>query len=156
MKYFYTLTVLVLFLFTSCATDDDGEIQCRDSPVTSGSLFIELVNVDGVNLLANDTYIADDITISYEENTISNVVFTDVPGFENLIVLNIFGQEGDNIFRIHLSDTEEDVLKLNLQVTTSDGPCPTRITTLNTVTYNDVLQVPVEFFDDYKITVVKE
>lgn len=156
MKCFYVLAVMVLFSFTACSTDDDGEVQCRETPVQNRFVFIELVNADGINLLENNTYIADDITIDYGESTIVNVVNNDVPGFENLIALMIFGEDGDTIFRIKLSETVEDILKLNLTLTTSEGECPSLITTLNAITYNDVLQVPEDFFEDLKITVVKE
>lgn len=78
------------------------------------------------------------------------------PDLDNLIAVSVFGDDGDNIFRIQLSDIEEDILVLNLSVTLSDGPCATRITTLNSITYNDVLQVPEDFFENCKITIVKD
>jgi hypothetical protein len=156
MKYVYGLLVMVLFSVTSCNTDDDGEVPCRDSVVPSQRIFIALVDADGTDLVANETYSADDITITYRENTFTNVVVNDIPNGESFIVLSVFGEDGDNIYRIQLSDTEEDILKLNLSITTSEGPCPSSITALNSITYNDELQVSEDFFGDRKITVVKD
>jgi|TARA_R110002051_G_scaffold3395_1_gene18367 hypothetical protein len=156
MKYVYSLLVMVLFLVTSCSTDDGGEVQCREIPVPNKIIFIELVNADGINLIENETYIADDILIFIGDSTTTSVFFNDNPDLDNLIAVSVSGEDGDNIFRIQLSDIEEDILKLNLSVTRSEGPCPTRITTLNSITYNDVLQVPEDFFENCKITIVKD
>jgi len=87
MKKIYTFILLSFMLF-SCHSDDD--VNCTSEPAFSPAVFIELVNATGENLIDNGTYIADNITIDFNESTFVNVVFTDSPEVANFIGLNIF------------------------------------------------------------------
>jgi hypothetical protein len=116
------------------------------------------VNAQGENLIANQTYIADDITIDDVTNgyTSSGVVFTSVSGIENFIALGIYGQDGNNTFEINLSETEIDTLVLNLTRSETGGPCSQFIFTLNSTVYNDESISIQDFGGDFLITVIKE
>ncbi len=152
MKSIYTCLLLCAFLF-SCNSDDT---QCLTILPVSSNLFIELVNTEGENLIENGTFQADAITIDFNENTFTNVVFTNVAGLESFIGINIFGEDGDNTFTINLSDTETDVLVLNITREETGGPCSQSIFTLNSVTYNGESKELQDFGGDFLITVVKE
>ena len=153
MKSIYTCLLLSFFLF-SCNSDDD--VNCTSEPAFSPSVFIELVNAEGENLIDNGTYVAEDITIDFNDSTFTNVVFTDVPGIANLIGLNVFGEDGDNILNINLSDTETDILVLNINREETGGPCSQSFFTLNSATYNGESRELQDFGGDFLITVVKE
>ncbi len=153
MKKIYTVILLSFILF-SCQSDDD--VNCTSEPAFSPAVFIELVNAAGDNLIENGTYIADDITIGFNESTFVNGVFTDSPEVANFIGLNIFGEDGDNTFEINLSDTETDILVLNINREETGGPCSQSFFTLNSVTYNGESKELQDFRDDFLITVVKE
>jgi hypothetical protein len=155
MKSIYTCLLLCFLLF-SCNSDDNDEIQCITIEPISSTLFIELVNAQGENLIENGTYVTEDITIDFNESTFANVVFTDVPGLENFIGINIFGEDGDNTFEINLSGTEVDTLVLNLTREETGGPCSQTVFELNTVTYNGESEELQDFGGDFLITVVKE
>lgn len=115
-----------------------------------------MVNVAGENLIDNGTYIADNITIDFNESTFVNVFFTDSPEIANLIGLNVFGQDGDNTFEINLSDTETDILVLNTNREETGGPCSQSFFTLNSVSYNGESKELQDFGGNFLITVVKE
>lgn len=153
MKYICTCILLSFILF-SCQSDDD--INCTSEPAFSPAVFIELVNVQSENLIENGIYIADDITIGFNESTFTNVVFTDSPQIANFIGLNVFGEDGDNTLEINLSDTETDILVLNINREQTGGPCSQSFFTLNSVTYNSESKELQDFGGDFLITVVKE
>ncbi|MEP0263046.1 hypothetical protein [Dokdonia sp.] len=157
MKHLYTLALFSVLLFSCNSDDNDPEIACLTEPIFS-NLFIDVVNAQGENLIANQTYIADNITIDDVTNgyTSSGVVFMGVPGIENLIALGIYGQDGDNTFEINLSDIETDTLVLNLTRSETGGPCSQFVFTLNSAVYNDEPKDIQDFGGDFLITVVKE
>ena len=144
----------MIILSLSCEDSQDSGIDCALYDPFLSNLIIELVNDQGDNLIANNTYLADEITVSDNGYTSTNVVFNNVPGLENVITLNLFGTSGDNTFMIHLSDTVSDTLVLNLSVDMS--VCNIPLYTLNQATYNGEIQmVSQNDSGNYRITVVK-
>jgi len=144
---------LILGVF-SCKNDD--EIDCSYyTSIASKSIFIKLIDSNGNNLIENETYAANTINIVFGDYTFTDVVFEDVLGIENLIALNIFGNQGDNQFRINLSENETDLLILNIDKQETVNPCVGHIFTLNSATYNGVIQTLENFDGDYLITVIK-
>ncbi|GAA4280416.1 hypothetical protein [Gaetbulibacter aestuarii] len=151
MKYW--LPALCLLLLCSCDKPKDPEVDCSLYDPFFSNLLIELVDDQGENLIENNTYPADEITINYKGNISTNVVFNDVPGLENLISMNLFGDAGENTFILNLSDTVSDTLVLNLSI---DIPvCNIPLYTLNTATYNGEVQSIITENGTYRITVVK-
>lgn len=156
MKFIYTFILFSFFLF-SCQSDDDSpEIACTTVTSVFSNLFIELVNPEGQNLIENGTYIPANITIDSNGNTFTNVVFTNVEGLENFVAVGVSGNDGDNTFEIHLSDTETDILVLNVTAEEIGGLCPQTVFALNTVMYNDASKETQDYGGDLLITVVKE
>ncbi|MFH4966634.1 hypothetical protein V8G61_00400 [Gaetbulibacter sp. M240] len=145
----------LIFIFSiSCDDPKDEEIDCSLYDPFLSNLIIELVNDQGENLIANNTYLADEITVSFNGYISTNVVFNNVPGLENVITINLFGTSGDNTFMIHLSDTVSDTLVLNLSVDMS--VCNIPLYTLNQATYNGEIQmVSQNDSGNYRITVAK-
>ncbi len=139
----------------SC-NSDDSETICNPTLVIESILFIELVNTEGENLIENGIYNPDDITIGFNGNIFTGVVFTGVQGVENVIVLNVFGEEGDNTFDINLSDTETDTLILNISKEEISDPCIQLVITVNEVIYNGESKELQDFEGGFLITVVKE
>jgi len=117
------------------------------------NLFIKLIDAEGNNLIKNETYIADDITVLFNESTYTNVVYNDVQGIENLIILNLIGIDGDNTVKINLSNDITDTLILNL--TAESEVCGWTFFTLNSATYNDEIKTIEDFNGNYLISVVK-
>ncbi len=147
---------LILFCiccFISCKNDDKQEIDCALFDPFIPSLFIKLIDSDGNNLIENNTYKADEIKVLFNDYTYSNVVFNDVQGIENLIVLNLIGVDGENTLKIQLSNEVTDTLILNL--TAESHICDWTFFKLNSAIYNGVLQELEDFNGNYLITVVK-
>ena len=108
MKFFlFFFSFISLF---SCKNDDEPEIDCALYDPFISRLFIKLVDGEGQNLIENNTYIADDITVLFNGYTYTNVVFNDVQGIENLITLSVIGIDGDNTLKIKLSEEVTDTL----------------------------------------------
>lgn len=143
---------VLLLLINSCKNEDDGIDCALFDPITK-SLYINLVDSDDNNLIENETYNADDITILYNNNTFTNVFFNNIPGLENLIALNISGTQGDNTYEIQLS--ENLTYSLILDLTLESTVCDISFFTLNSVIYNDIIQTIEDFNGDYLITIVK-
>jgi hypothetical protein len=151
MKFF-----LLLFCYISlfsCKNDDEPEIDCALYDPFIRSLFIKLIDSEGQNLIENNTYMADDITVLFNGYTYTNVVFNDVQGIENLITLSVIGIDGDNTLKIKLSEEITDTLILNL--TADSQVCGWTFFTLNSATYNGVLQQLEDFNGNHLITVLK-
>ena len=143
--------LLCLVLLYSCSSDDD--LVCS---INSNNIFVKLVDNEGNNLIENETYLADEIVVRFNAAyEFTNVVFNEVEGLENLIAINIFGEQGNNTFEIQLSDSETDTLILNLNKEIIDGPCGNVYYILNSVTYNGNDEIPEDFDGDYLITVTK-
>ncbi|WP_299674236.1 hypothetical protein [uncultured Dokdonia sp.] len=151
----FSLFIIVSILLFSC-NSDDSETICNPTLVIESILFIELVNTEGENLIENGIYNPDDITIGFNGNIFTGVVFTGVQGVENVIVLNVFGEEGDNTFDINLSDTETDTLILNISKEEISDPCIQLVITVNEVIYNGESKELQDFEGGFLITVVKE
>jgi hypothetical protein len=156
MKSIYIYLLLCLLLFSCNSDESESEIICDFPGAITSNLFIELVNAQGENLIENGTYIPTDITIDFNGNTLTNVVFTKVEGLENFAYVGIFGEDGDNAFEINLSDTETDALVLNLTREEISGPCAQFVFRLNSAGYNDELKEIQSYGGDFLITVVKE
>lgn len=153
MKKLYLL-LLCISLFISC-TKEEVTIQCANIDPITQTLFIELVDDQGNNLIENGTFIAEDIIIRIGDFDFTNVVFNEIPGAESLIVLELFGEQGDNTLEIVLSDTVTDTLVLNLDKEVTGGVCSQIIYTLNRATYNGMQLSLKDFNGGYLITVVK-
>ena len=149
MKYL-SIIICVLCL-TSCKNKE--EIDCALFDPAISNLFIKLIDAEGNNLIENETYIADDITVLFNESTYTNVIYNDVQGIENLIVLNLIGINGDNTIKINLSNDITDTLILNL--TTESEVCGWTFFTLYSATYNDEIKTIEDFNGNYLITVLK-
>ncbi|WP_341215299.1 hypothetical protein [uncultured Wocania sp.] len=148
------ITLLFCVLcFTACKTDDDNGIDCDLFDPANRNLFIELVDGNGNNLIENNTFVADDIKVLFNGNTITNVVFNDVEGIENLIALSLIGEAGNNTFEIQLSSEITDTLILNLKA--ESQICGWTFFSLNSATYNDVLQTIEDFNGNYIISVIR-
>lgn len=152
MKKIALILFLLLFVL-SCKNDDDNEVDCSVLDIAPPNIYIELVDGDGNNLIENKTYIADNITITFNDFVIENVVFKNVPSIKNFIALSVFGNEGDNTFDVHLSDSETDKLTLNLS--RAQVICGVTLHTINEARYNGKTQTLKDFNGNYLITIVK-
>lgn len=149
---FFSILFCFLCLF-SCKNDDKEDIDCALFDPAISNLFIKLVDSNGNNLIENEIYKADDITILLNNYTATNVVFKNIPELNNLIALNIHGENGNNTFKIKLSENETDTLVLNL--TLESTICGFSFFKLNSATYNDKAQTIEDFNGNYLITVIK-
>lgn len=137
------------FLLISC-----NKVDCTTDDPIFRSLFIKLLDADGNNLIENDTFNSETITIRFSEAIYTGVVFTDVQGIENLIIINLLGQEGSNIYEIQLSESRTDILELAMLEIGKDEPCPASYFIPDGASYNRVDQTIEVFGDDFMITVI--
>ena len=87
------LVFLSFCLLLSCSNNTKEDIDCALFDPAIPTFFINLIDKDGNNLIANETYTADDIIV---ENlgygyTLTNVVFNDVDGIDHLIGITLLG-----------------------------------------------------------------
>jgi len=147
------LLFIILCIMASCSKDEKETIDCALFDPAISNLFIKLVDAEGNNLIENETYIADDITVLFNDYLYTNVVFNDVEGIENLITLNVIGKDGDNTIKIQLSSEETDTLILNL--TAESEICGWTFFSINSAIYNDIILTIEDFNGNYLITAVK-
>lgn len=147
------LLFIILCIIASCSKDEKETIDCALFDPAISNLFIKLVDAEGNNLIENETYIADDITVLFNDYLYTNVVFNDVEGIENLITLNVIGNDGDNTIKIQLSSEETDTLILNL--TAESEICGWTFFSINSAIYNDIILTIEDFNGNYLITAVK-
>ncbi len=152
------LLLTSIFLFLACVGNDDND-PCEGviaDPIVQ-SIFIELVDAEGNNLIENGTYPPTGITAEFNGTTITGVVFTEIEGLENLISLNVIGPGGETAWLINLNDQETDTLILDL--TLNLGQCGFNTYAFNSATYNgEVQQLVVDsaVAGDARIRVVRE
>jgi len=147
MKY----SILLVFVLISSCTKS---IEC-DDPVVQ-SLFINVIDADGNNLIDKGEIMVDDIIVRYKEQEIVNAVFSDVESIKNLISINLNGPEGSLIYEIQFSESSSDTLVLELTELVEDDSCNNSIWALNSVSYNGVNRPIEDFNGDFLITVTLE
>lgn len=129
---------------TDCITDD---------PIFR-SLFVKLVDSDGNNLIENGTFNSEAIIYQFSDATYTGVVFNDVQGLENLIIINLRGPELSHSYEIQLSESQIDILELSLLEIDKDDPCGFSYFIPEDASYNGIDQMIEDFGDDFLITVV--
>ncbi|MFD2586587.1 hypothetical protein ACFSQJ_06575 [Croceitalea marina] len=163
---------LIAFLVSiSCNLSDDG-VPCAlpdgsSVDIIVQSMYIELVDANGTNLIANDTYPGLDISAEKDGFIIRPVVFDEsqIPNLpksvKDIIVLELLGPEGENTWVLKLNENENDTLAIDLKHGNADE-CGLFLLEVLSATYNGVQQnvEPFAVFDtdskiDFKITVVK-
>ncbi|WP_422857983.1 hypothetical protein ACOKFD_11045 [Flagellimonas sp. S174] len=154
-KQLFALLLCILCL--SCGGNDDDPCSGVIIDPIVQSLFIELVDDEGNNLIENGTFPANGITAEFNRFLITGVVFTEVDGLENLITLNFLGDGGETTWLINLNDQVTDTLIVDLSL--NEGECGFSTYTPNSALYNGIEQVLSVDFDsagDARIRVVRE
>ncbi|WP_350289755.1 hypothetical protein [uncultured Croceitalea sp.] len=165
------LYITAFLILLSCSTDDSSNpcalpVGASVDAITQ-SIYIELVNSDGTNLITNNTYSGLDIIAEKNGFIIRPVVFdaAQIPSLpesvKDIIVLELFGQEGANTWSIQLNENETDVLVIDLKHGAPDE-CGFFLFEVLSASYNGISQ-NVEPFAvnegdaqiNFKITVVK-
>ena len=152
----FVLLVLVLIVSFSCNNDDDNVDCSLGIPEPPKTLFIDLIDTDGNNLIENETYNPEEIFVRFGNTVITGVVFTEVQEVENFIALSVIGQEGENTFEIVLNSEDTDTVVLDISKPADSGSCPSSVFNLDAVTYNDISQTIQDFNGEFLITVVRE
>ncbi|GMN09722.1 hypothetical protein MTsPCn9_17650 [Croceitalea sp. MTPC9] len=164
------LYIAAFTLILSCSTDDGNPCALPEGSsvdVVTQSIYIELVDSNGANLIANGTYNGLDITAEKDGFIIRPVVFDETQflslpdSVKDIIVLQLFGDEGENTWLLNLNDNETDELVINLKHGVPDQ-CGLFLLEAQAISYDGVSQdiVPFAVFEsdpliNYKITVVK-
>ena len=155
MKKLISSFILGLLLL-SCGSDDNDPCNGAIIDPIVQSIFIELLDNEGNNLIENGTFPAEDISAELNGFIITPVVLTEFESIENLITLNIVGSKGENTWLIRLNEQETDTLVLDL--TPNIGECGFTSFSVNSIFYNGIEQTPVEDPDiagDIRIRVVR-
>lgn len=149
MRYLIILLV-ASFSILSCG----DELDCIEDDPIFRSIFIDLRDNDGNNLIKNGTFNSQDIIIRFNDIEIFNPVFDTVSGIEHFIVINVHGPEGHISYEIQLSTTRTDTLDLNVIDIAEDHPCMIPLYAVESATYNGIDQTLEAFMEDVLITVV--
>ncbi|RKN82299.1 hypothetical protein [Ulvibacterium marinum] len=153
------LLFVLLILVFGCSDDKEEDLCFPDGVIIDlivRNFFVELVSADGENLIENGTFKSNEIVLRYKESKITGSVFENVEGLENVITMNLFGDDGDNTFLIDLSMSVTDTLVLNLTKTVNE--CGIADFSLNSATYNGLVKTLLPFNehgDSEKIVVIK-
>lgn len=145
----FTFIFAILLCFFNCKEDN----LCYGDPFEI-SLFIEIIDSNGNNLITNNTFSSENIITRFNGYENKSPVVESLLDKENLIQVDVIGIEGDNTFEIQLSNSITDILIMNISNEITDPPCSTTIPTLNSVSYNGIDQT-LKNFEGYLITVVK-
>ncbi|WP_419213008.1 hypothetical protein ACNR9Q_02455 [Maribacter sp. X9] len=148
IKYFLASFSLI-FLMT-CEKEDEVE-DCAAVSCLAQTASIEYVNANGDNLIANKTYLLKDIRIVKEENLVNTNQETE----ETQVQFFISGSEGENTYSIELNDSENDILTLNLNMTSPRSECCNPIFEIINATYNGSSIEIITENNGPKIVVVK-
>lgn len=159
MKNLYCLLVYAIVLLFGSCEEDPCEGLILD--VITQQIFVEYVNEAGENLLTNGTYLADEITISFngfsQKPFVFDDSFNDVPEeLQNRVQLDVISlNDKPNIWTINLNSIETDSLELFLSVESSG--CSGTFYTIDDLKYNNTSLNYREFNNAniYLITVVK-
>ena len=148
MKHY--LFVFVFGIFFGC-NDDNGN-DCALVDCAFQSIFIEFVDTNGINLIANGTYEQAKIVVTKDGVQVnSNRSTSDTLYFE------INGEVGENTFEIKLNDAETDILILDLSGENIEPGCCGPYFPITQILYNGQEQEGESddalYFE--KITVVK-
>jgi hypothetical protein len=165
------LPIFTILLIVSCNISDDND-PCGIpdgalvDPITQ-TIYIELVDSNGENLITNETYSGPNITAEKNGIIIRPVVFDEnqIPGLpdsvRDIIVLQLFGEEGENTWAINLNEEETDTLVIDLKHGTPDE-CGLFLLEVLSASYNGIEQnvEPFGVFEsdskiNFKITVAK-
>lgn len=150
-----SVLLLAILILQACNTNDD--VTCDGDPIPLRLLFINLIDAEGTNLIEAGTLNYEDIEVEFNGFINPSPFFKNDPKFENLIIVTVVGNEGNNSYKIRLSNSETDTLILNLsEEALGSGPCSYSGFTINSASYNGIDQT-VEDFDswNYLITVTK-
>jgi hypothetical protein len=151
MNFKFSVVIIVVLSFT-CCNNDNSDIDCSLVDCAAQSFTIELIDSEGLNLIANGTYSKDEITVQKGSNDLTlNFIEAD------FIFFYPSGEEGNNSYEIKLNASETDILILDLSKMGSGNECCGPFFRINSALFNGVEQ---EVFEDdissfEKIVVVK-
>ncbi|GAA4305164.1 hypothetical protein [Aestuariibaculum suncheonense] len=148
-----SLLLCLFILLSGCSDKDKESIDCSVIYIGNPLLLLKITDTNGNNLIENETYTAENISINYNNNTINDVVIDDYPQLNAFINVPLFGTDIERTFKINLSETETDVLIVN--VTLEEGICKYIFTIPLSGTYNGNSITIENYNNNYLITVVK-
>lgn len=142
MRTDFILFLCLILTLHSCK-EDEG-IDCSLIDCAFQTFYIELVDVEGNNLIANDTYDQGIIIVTKDGNQLnSNLSTSDVINFV------VMGEVGTNTYEIKLNDSETDMLTLNLSGDNIKNSCCGPYYEITAAIYNgeeqEVLQAQYHF-----------
>jgi len=120
--------IFLLFSFTLIINCDNTEVLCVCVPQ---EISIELLNLDGENLIENGTYDFDAIQVSSQGVPLALSSST----IQKELIFQIIREDGDTSYTIDLNGSETDTLVLNLTLNNNEEVCcPSDV--INSVSYN--------------------
>jgi len=131
MRIKLLLFTLSIMFFVSC--DENSHADCATVLCAAQSLSIELVDAEGTNLIANETYSLENIVVSKEDIQVNE---SGNNMGQTIIIIIISGTEGDNVYQVVLNDSETDTLVLDLKKNSPGSECCSAPFTIKKATYN--------------------
>lgn len=150
IKKLYCL-VLIISIF-SCDNDDGFVAQCAAIDYAVPSLLIELQDTSGANLLENGTYNPDEVNVTVTETNVSRIAETENGRVIEILLSNTVNSRDATVV---LNDTETDILRLDLNSSSTGFPCFFPIFNVEEALYNGTVQTIEQLEFNQKITVIK-
>ena len=166
----YLLYLLIVLCFWSCSNINDDFNSLEDCPVPAIELpqiLIELVDENGTNLIANGTFLAEDIRLEYPGYAITDFLVGEEGGEIEYLIRVFVNDLGPETVNIVLSDSISDTFAFTVIDLASDDPprrnqlgCPIHQmdVVIEDATYNDIPQNIRDFnndFGDVIVTIVR-
>lgn len=149
-RLFYSL--ISIFIFTGCTNDNGTLVQCAAIDYAVPGLLIEIVDTNGNNLLDNETYNSNEISVVIDNDNISRIVKEDNRTY---IIISLTDSIKNKELKVILSPSETDTMTVQLKNITTGAPCYFLFSEATGVIYNEN-SLPLEKSTfNQKITVVK-
>ncbi len=150
MKTKFVVFILSITFFGGC--ENNSRVDCSTVLCAQQVLSIELLDTEGVNLIANETYSLENIKVFKDSIQVSQLGNT----MNDAILIAVFGEEGNNTYDIFLDASETDILELELSKNNPGSECCSPLFTIEKATYNGAdLEIIREPSDIEKIIVIK-
>ncbi|NAY91901.1 hypothetical protein GTQ34_08225 [Muricauda sp. JGD-17] len=150
----------MVFLLVLVSCDDDNPCDGVTVDVLTQFLYVEILDVNGNNLIQNGTYSLDEVFTERNGNRFPAVIYTGEasfidPSLQYKIEIGVVGDaSSNNIWTVDLSDDETDTLRMDLSIL-SQG-CSGTFYQINEIEYNNEI-LPVQNLDEnrFQVQVIK-
>lgn len=123
---FRALFLLPIFLLCMCTSNNELDCSLVDCATDFSNLYLEVLDSDSKeNVFAKGIYTADDISINGSETITFQI--NDVLENEILVLSDPNWKIGEFDYTLHIGDTNEFKVRINLERSGGEGCCSNRL-----------------------------